>query len=86
MISSVRRDSPECTALVHQGKGIAASTTVRKLQLQEAVAGWRSTPPVVGARSGPQQLLAAELRRACWNPLRQTDAHAVLNPSVRKCI
>ena len=74
MISSLRRDSPKCTELVHQGKGIATSATVRKLQLQEAVAGWRSTPPVVRGQKRPPALLATELHRACWNLLKQTDA------------
>ena len=54
MISSLRRDSLKCTELVHQRTGTVTSTTIRKLQIQEAMAGWRSTWPVAGGQMWPQ--------------------------------
>lgn len=60
MISSLRRDSLKCMELVHQGTGTVTSATVRKLQIQEAMAGWRSTWPVVGGQMWPLALLTPQ--------------------------
>ena len=70
-LSHQGRNSLKCTELVHQGTGTVTSATIRKLQMQEAMAGWRSLRPVARDQMWPRALLAPQLHCACWNPLQQ---------------